>query len=50
MDIDYLRGVEQQQERDYTQLKREYVAVLGKLIVAKAELEQTRELIQQEIY
>ena len=45
INLEYLHGVEAVQEQQVTQLKREYVAVLQKLIEAKDELRQTQALI-----
>ena len=45
---DFLRGKEAQQKAEYLQLKREYIAVLGKLVVAKAMLEETQSQIVDE--
>ena len=43
METDYLKGVEDERKAEYLQQKKEYIAVLGKVITAKAMWENARD-------
>ena len=47
MESDYLKGILEEKKADYLQTKREYIAVLAKLVVKKAGVAEIEEQLKE---